>query len=274
HVAGDRHLGGVGPDPGAFQSHVHRPPMKAGDVDMNPMGRHDSGGPAPARARKARLSWLRYGVFGAALSLALPILASAQEITVSAAASLTNAFKELGPRFEAATPGATVRFNFAASGVLLQQIRQGAPVDVFASADQATMDRGMKQSLLDAASKVDFAANSVVLVIPAQDAVPVSGLQDLHGPAVKRIAVGKPTTVPAGRYAKEALDALGAWEKLEPKFVQADSVRQVLDYVSRGEVEAGFVYATDAAIMKGRVKVVTIATGHTPVSYPIAMVAE
>ena len=242
---------------------------------MNHMRRpYESTGSAPPRSKRSRLSWLRYGVVGAALSLALPIQASAQELTISAAASLTNAFKELGPKFEAANPGATARFNFAASGVLLQQISQGAPVDVFASADQATMDRGMKQSLFDAASRVDFATNSVVLVIPAQDPVPVSGLQDLHGPAVKRIAVGKPTTVPAGRYTKEALDAAGAWEKLEPKFVQADSVRQVLDYVSRGEVEAGFVYATDAAIMKDKVKVVMTATGHTPVSYPVAVVAE
>src|SRR5690606_37947980 len=115
------------------------------------------------------------------------------------------------------------------------------------SADQATLDRGLKQSLLDAVSRVDFATNSVVLVVPAEGGAGVTAVKDLEGPAVKRIAVGKPATVPAGRFTREALSAAGAWDRLESKFVYADSVRQVLDYVSRGEAEAGFVYATDAA---------------------------
>lgn len=196
----------------------------------------------------------------------------AQWITVSAAASLTNAFKELGPAFEGATPGASVRFNFAASGALLQQIGQGAPVDVFASADQATMDRAAGQSLIDAGSRVDFAINSVILIEPAQGGAGLESLLDLAKPEVKRIAVGKTATVPVGRYTREVLDSASLWTRLKPKFVQADSVRQVLDYVSRGEVEAGFVYATDAAIMKDRVKMVLTATGHAPVSYPVAVV--
>ena len=196
----------------------------------------------------------------------------AQWITVSAAASLTNAFKELGPAFEGATPGASVRFNFAASGALLQQIGQGAPVDVFASADQATMDRAAGQSLIDAGSRVDFAINSVILIEPAQGGAGLESLLDLAKPEVKRIAVGKTATVPVGRYTREVLDSASLWTRLKPKFVQADSVRQVLDYVSRGEVEAGFVYATDAAIMKDRVKIVLTATGHAPVSYPVAVV--
>nr|WP_231973588.1 molybdate ABC transporter substrate-binding protein [Variovorax sp. HW608] len=198
----------------------------------------------------------------------------AQQLTVSAAASLTDAFKEIGARFEASRPGATVRFNFAASGVLLQQISQGAPVDVFASADQETMDRAASQKLIDAATRRDFAANSLVLIEPAQGGVGLKTLQDLSGPGVKKIAVGKTATVPVGRYTREALEAAGLWTPLEPRFVQADSVRQVLDYVSRGEVEAGFVYRTDAAVMGDKVRVVLTATGHAPVSYPIAVTAE
>lgn len=207
-------------------------------------------------------------------ALAWPAASWAQQITVSAAASLSDAFKELAPRFEAAKPGTTVRFNFAASGVLLQQIRQGAPVDVFASADQDTMDRADAHKLIDAASRRNFATNSLVLIEPAQGGTGITGLADLARPAVKKIAVGKPATVPVGRYTKEVLDAVSLWNVLEPKFVQADSVRQVLDYVSRGEVEAGFVYRTDAGIAGDKVKVVATPRGATPVSYPIAVVAD
>lgn len=209
-----------------------------------------------------------------ALALTLPLAAAAQQITVSAAASLTDAFKEIGPKFEAAKAGSTVRFNFAASGVLLQQIAQGAPVDVFASADQETMNRGNDQKLIDSATRKDFVTNSLVLVEPAQGAVGLKSLQDLSGASVKRIAIGKTATVPVGRYTKQVLDNANLWTALEPKFVQADSVRQVLDYVSRGEVEAGFVYRTDAAVAGDKVKVAFTPTGHTPVTYPIAVVAE
>jgi molybdate transport system substrate-binding protein len=208
-----------------------------------------------------------------ALAAFLPLAAVAQTITVSAAASLTQAFKELAQRFEVASPGATVRLNFGASGALYQQISQGAPADVFASADQATMDRAAKAALIVDASRVDFASNSLVLVGPSQGAVAIGSLQDLDKPEVKRIAVGKPATVPAGRYARQALEKAGLWETLKPRFVQADSVRQVLDYVGRGEVEAGFVYATDAAVMKDRVKVVAAVSGHDPITYPVAVVA-
>jgi molybdate transport system substrate-binding protein len=208
------------------------------------------------------------------LALALPVACWAQQITVSAAASLTDAFKEIAPRFEAGKPGTKVRFNFAASGVLLQQISQGAPVDVFASADQETMNRAAGQKLIDAASRRNFVTNSLVLIEPAQGGRGITGLADLNGAAVKKIAIGKTATVPVGRYTKEVLDAAKLWTVLEPKFVQADSVRQVLDYVGRSEVDAGFVYRTDAAIAGDKVKIVASPQGATPVSYPIAVVAD
>ena len=209
-----------------------------------------------------------------AVALLAPLAAWAQQLTVSAAASLTDAFKEIGAKFEAAHSGVTLRFNFAASGVLIQQIRQGAPVDVFASADQETMNRGIEEKLFDAGTRRDFAANALVLIVPGQGALPIAALADLMKPEVKRIAVGKTATVPVGRYTKQALDGAGLWDRLEPKFVQADSVRQVLDYVARGEAEAGFVYRTDAAIMRDKVKVVLTATGHAPVTYPVALVSD
>jgi len=161
-----------------------------------------------------------------------------------------------------------------ASGVLIQQITQGAPVDVFASADQETMTRGVDQKLIDADTRRDFAANVLVLIAPAQGGPELRSLADLSRPDVKRIALGKIETVPVGRYTKQSLEAANLWTPLQPKFVQADSVRQVLDYVARGEVEAGFVYRTDAAIMADKVKVALVAGGHTPVTYPVAVVSE
>jgi molybdate transport system substrate-binding protein len=203
-----------------------------------------------------------------------PLLAAAQQLTVSAAASLTEAFREIGTRFEAAKPGTTVRFNFAASGVLIQQILQGAPVDVFASADQETMDRGAQQKVVDAATRRDFASNTLVMIAPVQGGPALAKVADLAKPEVKRIAGGKLATVPVGRYTKQTLDSANLWSALEPKFVQADNVRQVLDYVARGEVEAGFVYRTDAELMKDKVRIVLTTGGHAPVTYPVAIVAE
>jgi molybdate transport system substrate-binding protein len=202
------------------------------------------------------------------------LAASAQQLTVSAAASLTNVLKDLAPRYEASHPGAKLQFNFAASGVLIQQIAQGAPVDVFISADEETMAKGMAQKLLDPASRRDIASNQVVLIVPMVSDAKVAALADLNAPAVQHIALGKLTSVPVGRYTRQALDKAQLWSVLEPKFVYADSVRQVLDYVARGEAEAGFVYSTDAAVMPDKVRVVTRVDGHAPVRYPAAITSE
>ncbi|MGM9480808.1 molybdate ABC transporter substrate-binding protein [Roseateles sp. NT4] len=210
----------------------------------------------------------------AALAFSLPLLAGAQQLTVSAAASLTDAFKEMAPGFEAGKPGATLRFNFAASGVLLQQIAQGAPVDVFVSADQETMNRGADQKLIATDTRRDFAANSLVLVTPTQGAPAIAALADLKKPEVRRIAVGKIASVPVGRYTQQALGTAQLWSAVTPKLVFADNVRQVLDYVARGEVEAGFVYRTDAEIAKDKVRVAATVGGHAPITYPAAVVAD
>ena len=207
-----------------------------------------------------------------ALMQAGPVLA-AEELTVSAAASLTNAFPEIGQIFEKQHPGTKVIFNFAASGPLLQQIAQGAPVDVFASADQKTMDQAQEKGLMVPASRKNFVSNTLVLIVPQDSKLAVSGLKDLAKPEVKRVGLGNPASVPVGRYTKEALTQAGLWEALQPKLIMGESVRQVLDYVSRGEVDAGFVFATDAAIAKGKVKTVAEVQGHQPIVYPVALVA-
>ena len=207
-------------------------------------------------------------------SLAQAQTQSHDTLTVSAAASLTNVLKAIGSAYEAAHPGVKLQYNFAASGVLLQQIAQGAPVDVFISADEDTVQRGVEQKLFDAGSRRDIASNQVVLIVPSSGAVAVSGLADLKAAAVQRIAIGKLASVPVGRYTRQGLEAAGLWAALEPRFVQADSVRQVLDYVARGEVEAGFVYATDAAVMADKVRVITRVDGHAPVRYPAVRVSD
>ena len=164
-----------------------------------------------------------------------------EELIVSAAASLTNAFGEIGKKFENTTPGTKVIFNFAASGPLLQQIEKGAPVDVFASADHKTMDQAMEKNLILPASRKDFVSNELVLVVPKDSKLTVKCLQDLGLKEVSRISMGNPETVPVGRYTQESISNEGLWETLKPKFIYGNSVRQVLDYVGRGEAQAHFV---------------------------------
>lgn len=212
------------------------------------------------------------GLIVAALAFALP--ARAADLTVSAAASLGNAFAEIGPLFEAANPGQRVAFNFAASGPLLQQIAQGAPVDVFASADEATMDQAQAKGLVQAAQRRDFASNTLVVIVPAVGATKTpAALADLGQPGYARIAIGQPASVPVGRYTQGVLVQAGLWTAIEPKMIGAQSVRQALDYVARGEVDAGFVYATDAALMPAKVKVAFAVPTTTPIRYPAAPIA-
>jgi molybdate transport system substrate-binding protein len=216
-------------------------------------------------------AFLRRSLAAALLGLTVAA-AQAADLTISAAASLTNAFKELGPVFEAQNPGTAVVFNFAASDALLAQIARGAPADVFASADQEAMDRADAQKLLTAGSRRNFVGNTLVMVVPADSALGLKAVADLQKPEVKRVAIGNPASVPVGRYTKGSLEAAKVWAAVEPKAVMAQSVRQALDYVARGEVEAGFVYATDAAIMKDKLKVVATVPTETAITYPIASV--
>ncbi len=227
-------------------------------------------------ARSAVGSALSSPLLSAALAAALvfaPAAVQAQEVIVSAAASLTNAFQAIGTAFEKAHPGAKVTFNFAASGPLLAQIRQGAPVDVFASADQETMDRAAKDRLLAEGTRADFARNTLVLIVPASATVVPQKLADLSGPGLRRIATGTPASVPVGRYTMAAVQDAGLAAALEPKWIYGESVRQVLNYVARAEVDAGFVYRTDALIDQGKARIAFTVPTATPVSYPIAQIA-
>ncbi len=197
-----------------------------------------------------------------------------QELTVSAAASLTNAFGELGRKFESSNTGCKVIFNFSASGALLQQIDKGAPVDVFASADQKTMDKAVEKELILSGTCRDFVGNELTLILPVEGKTRIDALEDLNSKEICKIAIGNPETVPAGRYAQDVLTKKGLWEGLKPKFIFGESVRQALDYVSRGEVDAGFVFSTDAAVAKDKVRMALEAKEHQPITYQIGVVAS
>jgi len=201
--------------------------------------------------------------------------AIAQEVTLSVAISLKDATEELGRTFMSSHPGVTLRYNFGASGDLQKQIEAGAPVDVFLSAAQRQMDELEKQKLILVGTRRAFARNVLVAVKPADSQVDITKPADLAEARVTRIAIGNPKSVPAGQYAEESLRTLGLWDRVQPRLVFAENVRQVLDYVARGEVDAGFVYSTDAAIRPRGVKEAFRAPddSYRPLVYPGAVVA-
>jgi molybdate transport system substrate-binding protein len=195
-------------------------------------------------------------------------------ITVFAAASLTNVLQELGDGFTKAT-SIPVRFSFAASSTLARQIENGAPADVFLSADLEWMDYLQKRNLIQPDTRHDVLGNRLVLIAPVDSKIKVQ-----IGPrfplaaalGTGRLATGDPDTVPVGRYAREALTTLGVWNDVADRVVRADSVRSALAFVDRAEAPLGIVYETDALIDK-RVRVVGVfpADSHMPIVYPVGL---
>lgn len=220
----------------------------------------------------------RFSVFLRPLAAAVLALGAhvawAETITVSAAASLADAFKVIAQQYEQRHPGDKVELNFAGSGALLQQIDKGAPVDVFASADQKTMQMAEEKGLVEQGKSQAFARNSLVLIQPKDGKVALADVDGLRAQGIARIAIGNPDSVPVGRYTKATLEAGGQWEALQPKLILAQNVRQALDYVARAEVDAGFVYGTDAALMADKVKVAGVVPTQKPVVYPIAVLKK
>lgn len=194
------------------------------------------------------------------------------EILVAAAASLTDALKEIAPAFQKANSGISIRFTFGASGTLLQQIQAGAPVDVFISASPKEMDTLEKAARLLSGTRTDITGNRLVLIAPASDSR-VTGWESLTT-ATGRIALSNPDSVPSGRYAKETLIRRKLWSTVANRAVYGGNVRQTLAYVAGGNVPAGIVFATDAKIEARRVRVVGTATpgrDHAPIVYPAAL---
>jgi molybdate transport system substrate-binding protein len=214
-------------------------------------------------------------VFAIALLLGLTAATSAQPVTMSVAVSMKDVVGELGRVFAAGRPGVTVLYNWGSSGELQKQIEAGAPIDLFISAAALQMDELEKRKLIVPGSRTVFARNRLTVVKPADSRVDVTKPADLADARVARIVIGNPRTVPAGQYAEESLRALGLWDRLRPKLVFAGNVRQALDYVARGEVDAGFVYTTDAAA-RGRAVKEAFRPGedtYRPIVYPAAVVA-
>lgn len=196
-------------------------------------------------------------------------------LIVSAAVSLKDAVSEIGEKYRSKT-GNEIIFNFGASGALQRQIENGAPADVFASAGQKQMDDLLEKGLIELGSRIDFARNSLVLIVPQDSDLKIAGFNDLAGDAVKKIAVGNPKTVPAGQYTEQVFINTGIAPMVANKLVFAEDVRHVLDYVTRGEVDAGVVYGTDARMAGEKVRVTATAEegSHLPVLYPIAVLRD
>jgi molybdate transport system substrate-binding protein len=198
--------------------------------------------------------------------------ARAADLMVAAASSLTNALTEIGKAYEKTNPDTRVLFMFGASGQLVQQVSRGAPVHVLATADPESMDRANTQRLIYRESRTNFAADKLSIVTPADSSLDLSELQGLTSPEVRRIAIVTPESGPAGRYAKLALEKAGLWEQLAPRFIYSQSTRQSLGYVTRGEADAGFVYASDAARSPIRIRTASNAALDKPILYPVAAV--
>ncbi len=208
---------------------------------------------------------------GATLS---PALAQDKSLTVFAAASMKNALDDIDAAFTAKT-GVKVAASYAASSTLAKQIEQGAPADIFLSADTDWMDYATGKKNINEQTRVNLLGNSIVLIAPKDskiDNVTIGQGFDLAKLAGDgKIATGDVKAVPVGKYAKAALEKLGAWQAAEPKFAMADSVRAALTLVARGEAALGIVYSTDAKVEPG-VKIVGTfpADSHPPIIYPVA----
>lgn len=202
-----------------------------------------------------------------------PAFADSKEITVSAAISLKNAFEEMKKGFESRT-GESCVFNFGASGDLLKQVSGGAPVDLLVCASKKDMDEAETRRLIIPGTRHDIAFNRVVLIAGSSHDSGLSGFEGLNSAKIKRIAMGNPKTVPAGRYAEDIFKFYNLLPSIRNKLIYAENVRQVLDYVARGEVDAGVVYATDAATRSKEVRIISLApdSSHDPVVYPLAIV--
>jgi len=204
--------------------------------------------------------------------VATEVNARADEILVSAAASLTDVLQEIGAGYRAQA-NHTVKFNFGPSSGLARQIEEGAPADIFLSADLAQMDRLEKKNLLEPGSRKNLLSNRLVIVVPADSTIAVASPKDLLKAEVKKIALAEPSSVPAGVYGRKYLTDEALWARLKPKIVPVQDVRATLAAVESGNVEAGFVYKTDAASSR-KVKIAyEVPMDKGPkITYPVALI--
>ncbi len=195
------------------------------------------------------------------------------ELTVAAAASLTNAMEDITALYAEQAPNVTLNFTYGSSGALQTQIEEGAAVDVFFSAATKQMDALGDKDLIATDARKDLLANEVVLIVPADSTKNITSFADLATDKVSLVAIGDPASVPAGQYAQEVFTTLGTWDAVSAKANLGTDVTTVLTWVENGEVDCGVVYATDAA-SSDKVKVVCEAPSdsHSPIIYPVAAI--
>jgi molybdate transport system substrate-binding protein len=203
-----------------------------------------------------------------------PPTTHADEILVAAAASLTDVLKEIGSGYQAKSKH-TVKFNFGPSNGLARQIEAGAPADLFFSADLLQMDTLDKNGRLEPRTRKNLLSNQLVIVVPADSKLAISAPKDLLKADFKKLALAEPSSVPVGVYSRKYLSDEGLWDQVKPKIVPVQDVRATLAAVESGNVEAGFVYKTDAAVSK-RVKIIyEVSIDKGPkITYPAAIVRE
>jgi len=194
------------------------------------------------------------------------------EVNVFAAASLTDALREIGAAFEKET-GNRVVPNLGASSMLARQIREGAPADLFLSADEIQMDGLEKAGLIVPGTRRSVLSNTLVVVVPADSTLRIASEKDLAGANVLGLALAEPSSVPVGVYSKKFLEGAGVWDAIAPKVIPTENVRATLAAVESGNVEAGIVYKTDAVISKKvRIAFEVPAARGPAISYPFAVV--
>lgn len=198
------------------------------------------------------------------------------EITISAAASLTEVLSELELLYEEEkNQDINLLFNFGGSGSLQQQILQGAPVDLYFSAAEDKYDQLLERGMIDANYSSDLITNELVLITPTGASSKMKDFSDLVSDEISRIAIGTPETVPAGQYAKQAIENMGIWDKLSGKIIPTKDVRQVLSYVETNNVDAGIVYKTDALVSKKVKMIATVDSSlHDSIVYPVGVISN
>lgn len=196
------------------------------------------------------------------------------ELTVSAAISLTDALHDIQEIYEKEN-NVKLTFNFGGSGTLAQQIQQGAPVDVFISANQDWMDTLEEEDALIDSTRDNVTENSLVLITGKDSSIEYESMEDISADDIDQIAIGNPESVPAGNYTKQTLENIDLWNELEDKLILAKDVRQVLTYVESGNADIGFVYASDA-LTSDQINILTHSESswHDPITYPGAIISD
>lgn len=196
------------------------------------------------------------------------------EVAVQAAASLEKSLNDIIAKYNETQKEVTIKPNYGGSGTLVEQILQGAPADMFISANQAKMDDAEKGDAVLDGTRQDLLENELVLIVPKGSKLDIKDNKDLTKAEVNKVAIGEPKSVPAGKYATQSIESAGIHKDLEGKLVQGKDVTQVLTYVAAGEVDAGFVYKTDALTQKDKVEIVSVVEGHDKVTYPYAIMKQ